>query len=103
MYECNMEQLYFFCVRVQLSETASFIHTKDQVTNILGNQRAFRKRSGKIAAQCGHAVLGAYHVARQQQNHWLDQWESFGAMKLALKVSSEETQFEHFEPPKCTC
>eukprot|EP00434_Breviolum_minutum_P037329 symbB.v1.2.033097.t1/scaffold3920.1/size48317/1 len=47
-------------------------------------------QKGKIAAQCGHAVLGAYHMARQQQNDWLDQWESCGAMKIALKVGSED-------------
>jgi peptidyl-tRNA hydrolase len=80
------------------NETAISVHTKS-----LGNQKVFRKRSGKIAAQCGHAVLGAYHVARQQQNHWLDQWESSGAMKIALKVSSEEMQFESHESPKCAC
>ena len=54
---------------------------------------------GKIAAQCGHAVLGAYHMARQQQNDWLDQWESCGAMKIALKVGSEE----RCSRPCCCC
>ncbi|CAJ1425891.1 unnamed protein product [Effrenium voratum] len=45
---------------------------------------------GKIAAQCGHAVLGAYHSALAQKNGYLHQWEASGAMKIALKVSSEE-------------
>eukprot|EP00913_Durusdinium_trenchii_P024739 g23220.t1 len=42
-------------------------------------------QKGKIAAQCGHAVLGAYHVAQSSGNPWLQLWEQSGAMKIALK------------------
>ncbi|CAE7333791.1 pth [Symbiodinium pilosum] len=45
---------------------------------------------GKIAAQCGHAVLGAYKAAARQESAYLEPWERSGAMKIALKVSSEE-------------
>ncbi|CAE8606926.1 unnamed protein product, partial [Polarella glacialis] len=54
------------------------------VRNDLGMQK------GKIAAQCGHAVLGAYHAALRQRSPFLDTWEASGAKKIALKVSSEE-------------
>mmetsp|Transcript_46821 Transcript_46821/g.102314 ORF Transcript_46821/g.102314 Transcript_46821/m.102314 type:complete len:186 (+) Transcript_46821:152-709(+) len=51
-------------------------------------------QKGKIAAQCGHAVLGAYRAAVQQKSHFLRPWEATGAKKIALKMASEEELLE---------
>jgi len=45
---------------------------------------------GKIAAQCGHATLGAYKRAVKRTPQALECWETFGQAKVALKVDSEE-------------
>eukprot|EP00747_Dinoflagellata_sp_TGD_P166510 gnl/TRDRNA2_/TRDRNA2_189394_c0_seq1.p1 gnl/TRDRNA2_/TRDRNA2_189394_c0~~gnl/TRDRNA2_/TRDRNA2_189394_c0_seq1.p1 ORF type:complete len:178 (-),score=34.75 gnl/TRDRNA2_/TRDRNA2_189394_c0_seq1:103-636(-) len=47
-------------------------------------------QKGKIAAQCGHAVLGAYKDALRRKNPYLAPWETIGQKKIALKVQSEE-------------
>eukprot|EP00004_Rigifila_ramosa_P026630 TRINITY_DN838_c0_g3_i2.p1 TRINITY_DN838_c0_g3~~TRINITY_DN838_c0_g3_i2.p1 ORF type:complete len:640 (+),score=182.07 TRINITY_DN838_c0_g3_i2:214-1920(+) len=40
---------------------------------------------GKVAAQCGHAVLGAFKQAQRAQPVALRQWELFGQAKIVLK------------------
>ncbi|RHZ03060.1 hypothetical protein DYB37_005824 [Aphanomyces astaci] len=45
---------------------------------------------GKIAAQCGHATLGAYKRALKRTPQALDFWEYSGQTKVALKIESEE-------------
>eukprot|EP00040_Diaphanoeca_grandis_P032020 m.192945 g.192945 ORF g.192945 m.192945 type:complete len:207 (+) comp32488_c4_seq3:89-709(+) len=49
-----------------------------------------KMQKGKIAAQCGHATLGCYKVARRHQPKVLRQWEAFGQAKVALKVTTDE-------------
>jgi peptidyl-tRNA hydrolase len=44
---------------------------------------------GKIAAQCGHATLGAYKAAVKLCPSALRVWE-YGQAKVALKVDEEE-------------
>ena len=46
---------------------------------------------GKIAAQCGHATLGAYKIASKYSKTTLTKWEYTGQAKIALKVDKEET------------
>lgn len=58
------------------------------VRNDLGMQK------GKIAAQCGHAVLGAYKAAVRQCTPYLAVWEDSGQKKITLKVQSEEQLME---------
>jgi len=47
-------------------------------------------QKGKIAAQCGHAVLGAYKKAVEAGSPTLGPWERFGQAKVALKCQTEE-------------
>jgi PTH2 family peptidyl-tRNA hydrolase len=49
---------------------------------------------GKIGAQCGHAVLGAYrqilHSDNIQHKEWLELWETIAEAKVCLKVNSDQ-------------
>ena len=45
-----------------------------------------KMNKGKIAAQCGHAVLACYRLAERYQPEMLDMWFTFGQAKVALKV-----------------
>ena len=47
-------------------------------------------QKGKIAAQCGHATLGAYKKAMKSESPYLEPWEMRGQAKVALKVDSIE-------------
>lgn len=44
---------------------------------------------GKIAAQCGHATMGAYKLSRKFCKSGLDAWERTGVAKIAVKVEKE--------------
>mgnify|MGYP006414437991 FL=1 len=44
---------------------------------------------GKIGAQCGHAVLGAYQIAEERFPQWVESWEESGVTKVALKCAGE--------------
>ncbi len=55
---------------------------------------------GKIAAQCGHATLGAYKLARKYCKTGLISWESSGSAKIALKVEKETEFYELLEKAK---
>jgi len=46
---------------------------------------------GKIAAQCGHATLGAYKIASKYCKSALNWWEYCGQTKIALKVDNDVT------------
>jgi peptidyl-tRNA hydrolase, PTH2 family len=45
---------------------------------------------GKIAAQCGHAAVGAYKRASKQCPNAVRWWERTGCAKIAVKCPSEE-------------
>jgi PTH2 family peptidyl-tRNA hydrolase len=48
---------------------------------------------GKVAAQCAHAALSCYEVAKtksQETRDWLDHWESEGVAKITLKCPDED-------------
>ncbi|KAH8583612.1 peptidyl-tRNA hydrolase 2 [Cryptosporidium sp. chipmunk genotype I] len=45
---------------------------------------------GKVASQCGHAVLGAYKKAIRKHPKIVEAWERSGQAKVVLKVCSEE-------------
>lgn len=47
-------------------------------------------RTGKIAAQCCHATLGAYKRAARRTPNAVRAWEMLGQAKVCLKVDSEE-------------
>ncbi|VVC98082.1 peptidyl-tRNA hydrolase 2, mitochondrial-like [Leptidea sinapis] len=43
---------------------------------------------GKIAAQCGHAAVGAYEKALKKDPEGLKSWQMTGQAKIALKTDS---------------
>ncbi|XP_023933728.2 peptidyl-tRNA hydrolase 2, mitochondrial [Bicyclus anynana] len=43
---------------------------------------------GKIAAQCGHAAVGAYEKALKRDPEGLKSWQATGQAKIALKTDS---------------
>lgn len=49
---------------------------------------------GKIAAQCGHATLGAYKLASKHCTSALKNWEYMGQAKIAVKVEREEEIYD---------
>eukprot|EP01017_Pseudomicrothorax_dubius_P027395 TRINITY_DN314_c0_g1_i4.p1 TRINITY_DN314_c0_g1~~TRINITY_DN314_c0_g1_i4.p1 ORF type:complete len:158 (-),score=38.02 TRINITY_DN314_c0_g1_i4:150-623(-) len=52
--------------------------------------------TGKVAAQVGHAVLGAYKnaVNNPKKNETLFKWEYQGEAKIVLRVNNEEELLE---------
>ena len=45
---------------------------------------------GKIAAQCGHATLGAYKMSLKFAKSNVQWWERTGQAKIAVKVTEEQ-------------
>lgn len=44
---------------------------------------------GKIAAQCGHAAVGAYQSAVKRSPKLVRAWENSGCAKIAVRVETE--------------
>lgn len=44
---------------------------------------------GKIAAQCGHAAVGAYQSAVRRSPNLVRAWENSGCAKIAVRVETE--------------
>lgn len=44
---------------------------------------------GKIAAQCGHAAVGAFQNGMRRSPQLVRAWENAGCAKIAVKVDSE--------------
>lgn len=55
---------------------------------------------GKIAAQCGHATLGAYKLARKFCKTALYGWERRGVAKICLKAEREIELYEILQQAK---
>ena len=55
---------------------------------------------GKIAAQCGHATLGAYKLSKKYCRTGLLGWETNGTAKIAVKVEKEVEMYELLEKAK---
>eukprot|EP00922_Rhytidocystis_sp_ex-Travisia-forbesii_P029935 GHVS01043898.1.p1 GENE.GHVS01043898.1~~GHVS01043898.1.p1 ORF type:complete len:188 (+),score=25.34 GHVS01043898.1:75-566(+) len=49
---------------------------------------------GKIAAQCGHAVIGAYRHALKNDNGLLQNWSRHGEGKVVLKLPDEQAMYD---------
>ncbi|WFD39214.1 aminoacyl-tRNA hydrolase [Malassezia japonica] len=45
---------------------------------------------GKIAAQCGHATLAAYKLAKRITPHYVQTWQKLGQTKIAVKIPDEQ-------------
>lgn len=44
---------------------------------------------GKIGAQCGHATLGAYQIAKKYCKSGLQIWQMQGQAKIAVKIDDD--------------
>jgi peptidyl-tRNA hydrolase len=64
---------------------------------ILCVNNELKMTKGKIAAQCGHATLGAYKLASKHCNSALKNWEYMGQAKIAVRVDQEEEMYELME------
>jgi PTH2 family peptidyl-tRNA hydrolase len=51
---------------------------------------------GKIAAQCGHAVLGSFRLAQRVAPEWVAAWDFRGCAKVTLKAEGEQQLFDLF-------
>lgn len=58
---------------------------------ILAVRMDIKMEKGKIAAQCGHATLAAYKLAKRVTPKFVKQWERRGQAKVAVKCPDEET------------
>ena len=45
---------------------------------------------GKAAAQCSHAAVGAYKIAKKNSPSILRAWERMGQPKIVTKVETED-------------
>ncbi|XP_058117750.1 probable peptidyl-tRNA hydrolase 2 [Anopheles ziemanni] len=55
---------------------------------------------GKIAAQCGHAAVGAFESAVKKTPAAVNKWQHSGQAKIALKVDSEQAMMEIYRTAK---
>lgn len=55
---------------------------------------------GKIAAQCGHATMGAIKLARKYCKTAMRNWEMTGVAKIAVKAETEAEMYELYEKAK---
>lgn len=55
---------------------------------------------GKIAAQCGHATLGAYRIARKYCKTGLERWCRHGTAKVVVRVDQESEMYDIYEKAK---
>lgn len=61
---------------------------------ILCVNNELKMTKGKIAAQCGHATLGAYKLASKHCLSALKNWEYMGQAKIAVRVDQEVEIFD---------
>lgn len=52
---------------------------------------------GKMAAQVGHGVLGAYKIAMKNNPHDVYQWETIGQMKVVVKCESQKDLLDVYD------
>lgn len=55
---------------------------------------------GKIAAQCGHAAVGAFEGALKKTPSVLRKWQHTGQAKIAVKVECEQQMMEVYRTAK---
>ena len=49
-----------------------------------------KMKPGKVAAQVGHGVLGAYKLAIREHPEDVNMWEEIGQMKVVVRCESEK-------------
>lgn len=68
--------------------------TTEECKMILAVRMDLKMEKGKIAAQCGHATLAVYKLARRITPAFVKQWETLGQAKVAVKCPDEATMLE---------
>ena len=63
--------------------------TDENMKMILAVRTDLKMTKGKMAAQCGHAAVGAYKRAKKKCPEILKSWENDGSCKIAVKVKDE--------------
>ena len=94
-------------VQEVLDELNVNLENQDTKTNLSLSKKSKKKRigdckmvlvvrtdlkmgKGKAAAQCSHAAVGAYKIAKKSQSDVLKAWERNGQPKIVTKVENEE-------------
>lgn len=67
---------------------------------ILVVRNDLKMTKGKIAAQCGHAAVGAFEGALKKIPSVLRKWQHTGQAKIAVKVESEQMLMEVYRTAK---
>ncbi len=75
-----------------IEDNYTFANAPFKMVLVVNNQLKMGK--GKIAAQCGHATLGAYKLSKKFCRSALQVWERFGVAKIALKVEEEQEMYD---------
>lgn len=66
------------------------IEEEDEYKMVIVVRRDLKMKTGKIAAQVGHGVLGAYKRAMLESPFKVEHWEENGQPKIVLKVQTQE-------------
>ena len=67
-----------------------YYHPKEEHKMVFVVRTDLKMKPGKIAAQCCHAAIGSYQVARRHSPLAVQYWELTAAAKVAVKVDSAE-------------
>lgn len=63
----------------------------DEITMVLVTRADLKLSKGKLAAQCGHAVMECALRAKKQTPRALDKYRREGARKIVCKAADEES------------
>ena len=69
-------------------------YSLDNYKMVLCVNMELKMDKGKIAAQCGHATLGAYKLATKYSPTAVLWWQRTGQAKIAVKVEKESSIYE---------
>jgi PTH2 family peptidyl-tRNA hydrolase len=69
-------------------------YSLDSYKMVLCVNMELKMDKGKIAAQCGHATLGAYKLATKYSPTAVLWWQRTGQAKIAVKVEKESLIYE---------
>ncbi|XP_047511475.1 peptidyl-tRNA hydrolase 2, mitochondrial-like [Pieris napi] len=78
---------YFGSVK-ETAKTIKKIASNSEYKLILVVRTDLGMSKGKIAAQCGHAAVGAYEKALKRDPEGLKSWQMTGQAKVAVKTDS---------------
>lgn len=71
----------------QIVRTA--VGSEEEHKMVLCVRRDLKMGKGKIAAQCGHATLGAYKKSVKRNPEAIAAWEEYGQTKITLIIQDE--------------